>query len=527
MSVVLLSEAQRHIETGRYAAAAHSARALLADKPQLTEGWLLLALAEQRQQRFDAMLAALHAALRLQPTNTAVLLKLREAQLYCGLGAEARAGLAALERGAQQDSRLLTEIGNLYLAGGAHADRLRCALRALEINPDGKHLLANAAAAGTACGMIAAAETHLDQLLAAYPDAFGAYYRRTTLRRQTAASNHVSVMRARLAELPVDAPEIVPLCFALAKELEDLGDFRQAGAYLQRGAARRRRNLSYDVADDEHALRQIATNFPAERLAATCSGERSSAAIFIMGLPRSGTTLVDRILSSHSAVQSLGEINDLAYAIIGQVYATMTTDAAPPGRTELIRRSATLDHATLGDDYLRRVAGYTRTHPRFIDKTPWNFLYLGLIALALPGARIVHVRRNPMDSCFALYKTLFRDGSPYSYDLQDLARYYLAYDRLMAHWRSVLPGRFLDLDYERVVQSQEQATQELLAWCGLPYEAQCLEFHRNPAPAATASAAQVREPLHSRSIGLWKNYAAQLEPLAAALSAGGVTIDGG
>jgi hypothetical protein len=246
-----------------------------------------------------------------------------------------------------------------------------------------------------------------------------------------------------------------------------------------------------------------------------------------MGLPRSGTTLVDRILSSHSAVQSLGEINDLAYAVIGQVYGAMDADAAPPERTELVRRSALIDHAVLGDNYLRRVAGYARNRPRFIDKTPWNFLYLGLIALALPGARIVHVRRNPLDSCFALYKTLFRDGSPYSYDLHDLARYYLAYDKLMAHWRSVLPGRFLDLDYEHVVRSQQPATRELLDWCGLPFEPQCLEFHSNPAPAATASAAQVREPLHARSIGIWRNYAAQLVPLATALSAGGIAIDGG
>ena len=526
MASALFSEAQRLIETGRFAAAARSARTLVADEPRLTEAWLLLALAELRQQRFDAMLSALHAALRLQPTNVTVLLKLREAQLYCGLGAEARAGLAALERGGQHDARLLTALSNLYQAAGAHADRLRCARRALELAPAEAQLLSNAAAAETACGEIGAAEAHLDQLLAAHPQDYGSYYRRSTLRRQSAASNHLREMSTRLAALRVEAPEIVPLCFALAKEYEDLGDFRQAGAYLQRGAARRRRNLSYDIADDEHALQLIAQNFTGQRVAAAPGGERGAPAIFVMGLPRSGTTLVDRMLSSHAAVQSLGEINDLAYAIIGQVYAAMDADAAPPERTELIRRSALLDHAALGDDYLRRVAGYARNRPRFIDKTPWNFLYLGLIALALPGARIVHVRRNPMDSCFALYKTLFRNGSPYSYDLHDLARYYLAYDKLMAHWRSVLPGRFLDLDYEHVVQSHEPATRELLEWCGLPFDPQCLEFHRNPAPAATASAAQVREPLHARSIGIWRNYAAQLAPLAEALSAGGVAIDG-
>ena len=528
MASVLFSEAQRLIETGRFAAAARSARTLLADEPSLTEGWLLLALAEQRQQRFDAMLAALRNATRLQPTNSTVLLKFREAQLYCGLGAEARTGLAALERGAQQDARLLTAIANLYSAAGTHTDRLRCALRALELAPTDRSMLANAAAAETACGLIEAAEQHLDELLARHPRDYGAYYRRSVLRRQSADRNHVREMSARLAELPVESAEIVPLCFALAKECEDLGSYLQAGAFLQRGAAQRRRNLSYGVADDEHALQVIAEQFSAGKLAASPpTGTRGATAIFVMGLPRSGTTLVDRILSSHSAVQSLGEINDLAYAIIGQTYASLEAEAAPPARTELIRRAALLDLPALGDDYLRRVAGYARNRPRFIDKTPWNFLYLGLIAQALPGARIVHVRRDPLDSCFALYKTLFRDGSPYSYDLSDLARYYLAYHRLMEHWRRVLPGKFLDLDYERVVQAQEPATRELLDWCGLPFEAQCLEFHRNTAPAATASAAQVREPLHARSIGNWRHYSAQLQPLIDALRAGGLAVGGG
>ena len=528
MASALFSEAQRLIETGRFTAAARAARTLLAEEPQLTEAWMLLALAEQRQQRFDAMLTALRVAARLQPMNTAVLLKLCEARLYCGLGDEARAGLAALERGAQHEPRLLASIANLYMTAGAQEDRLRCSLRALALAPTEQRALANAAAAETACGLIAEAERHLDELLALDPCDYASYYRRSTLRRQSPERNHVREIRARLAALPVDSSDIVPLCFALAKEHEDQGDFLQAGAFLQRGAARRRQNLSYDVANDERALQAIVQAFDAQRLAAADrGGGRGAAAIFVMGLPRSGTTLIDRIVSSHSAVQSLGEINDLAYAIIGAVHAGSAVDAAPPDRLELIKHAAQLDYPTLGDDYLRRVDGYARTRPRFIDKTPWNFLYLGLIAQALPGARIIHVRRDPMDSCFALYKTLFRDGSPYSYDLNDLARYYLGYHQLMEHWRRALPGRFLEIDYEHVVQSQEPATRELLAWCDLPFEAQCLEFHRNTAPAATASAAQVREPVHTRSVGNWKNYAALLEPLAAALRAGGLAIDSG
>jgi tetratricopeptide (TPR) repeat protein len=487
---------------------------------------LLVGLAEQRLQHFDAMLAALGEAMLLRPGVVAVTLKYIEALLLCGEGRRARAELAALE-GQAQDPRLFTAIAGLYTLAGAHVDRLRCARKALSLLPADRTLLASVAAAETACGEIEAAESHLDELLACEPQDYGAWYRRSVLRRQRADNNHVAALTGLLASLPGQATGVVPICYALAKECEDLGRYEQAFEYLQRGARQRRAALSYSVADDERVMQKVIACFDAGRMAATgAKGSADATAIFVMGLPRSGTTLVDRILSSHSAVHSLGEINDLAFAITALVGAAGDAPAGPGNRLELVERAAMLDPRALGEDYLRRVAGYPRERSMFIDKTPWNFLYLGLIALALPNARIIHLRRNPMDSCFALYKTLFRDGSPYSYDLDDLARYYLAYHALMQHWRNVLPGRFLEVDYEQLVASQETVTRELLAHCGLPFEAQCLEFHRNAAPAATASAAQVREPVHARSVQLWQRYAPQLAPLAGALRAGGLAVAG-
>ncbi len=508
--------------------ARRAALAVLAQQPELTEAWLLLALAEQRLQRHGAMLAAANEAVRLQPDNLQADLKLIEALLLCGHGADARSRLFALEQMAQQDGPLLTLLAGLYTQAGAHLDRLRCTRRALELAPDDPARLAGCAAAETACGLMPDAEQHLDLLLAGTPQDFGSYYRRSILRRQLPERNHVEAMARLLAKLPVDAAETVPLCYALSKECEDLDRFDESFAYLRRGAARRRRGLSYQVSGDEAVMSAIIEAFDAKRLAEVGRvGATEQAPLFIIGLPRSGTTLADRILSSHSQVQSLGEINDLSYALLAQAQRAQDEERGPPDRLELIRRSAQLDFAALGNDYLRRVAGYPRDKPRCIDKTPWNFLYLGLIALALPNARIIHLRREAMDSCFALFKTLFRSGSPYSYDLSDLARYYLSYHRMMEHWRRVLPGRILDLDYERLVQSQESATRELLDWCELPFESQCLEFHLNTTPAATASAAQVREPIHARSMGLWKHYARQLVSLAAALRQGGLAVDGG
>jgi len=522
----LFTEVQQHIEAGRLPAARRAVHGLLEQQPELAEGWMLLALAEQRLQHHEAMLAAVRQAARIQPDNVQVMLKQVEALLLCGVGAEARLMLARLEERADSDARLLTAIAGLYTSANAHEDRLRCARRALALAPAEPALLGSCAAAETACGLIQDAERHLDELLAQKPNDYGSYYRRSILRQQHADRNHVAELTSVLASLPAQSADIIPLCYALAKEYEDQACYLLSFAHLRRGAGRRRRGMTYEVADDEAVMRAVIEAFDLRRLSAVGTvGDADPAPIFVTGLPRSGTTLVDRILSSHSAVHSLGEINDLAYAIIKLTRAADGPVEDAPNRLQQVARSAQLDFTALGRDYLARLAGYPRDKPRFIDKTPWNFLYLGLIGLALPQARIIHLRRNPMDSCFALYKTLFRGGSPYSYDLGDLARYYLAYHALMEHWRQVLPGRFLDLDYEQLVSSPEAASRSVLEWCGLQFEPRCLEFHRNAAPAATASAAQVREPIHTRSVMNWKHYAAELQPLEQALRAGGLSID--
>ena len=334
------------------------------------------------------------------------------------------------------------------------------------------------------------------------------------MRRQTPEANHVTGLLEAVEQVR-PGPAEAALCYALAKELEDLGDPDHSFAWLKRGADRRRSLLSYRVEADVAAMAEIARVFDASVFEGPAAGCPEVGPVFVMGLPRSGTTLVDRIISSHSGVESLGEINDFALAL-------MRLAGATGGKGDLIRRSADLDPAALGRAYLDSVAGYGRTRPMFIDKTPVNFLYVGLIARALPNARIIHLRRHPLDSGYALYKTLFRMGCPYSYDLEDLAAYMLAHGRLMDHWRAVAPGRILDVNYEALVADQETVSRRIIDHCGLDWQDACLTFHENTAPAATASAAQVRQPIHARSVGLWRRYADQLEPLAAALRAGGV-----
>jgi len=310
----------------------------------------------------------------------------------------------------------------------------------------------------------------------------------------------------------------VQLGYALSKELEDLGEYERAFAYLKRGAERRRRHLSYDVGADVAAMREIAKAFDADYLSDARSGFENDAPIFVMGLPRSGTTLIDRIISSHDLVQSLGEINDFALCL------TRLAKGAGAGKMGLIRASRELHPAPLGEAYLDSVQGYRVNRAHFIDKTPANYLYVGLILKALPRAKIVHLRRDPMDNLYALYKTLFRMGCPYSYDLDDLAAYYLAYHGLMQHWRGLAGDRLIEIDYEAVVSDQEGQTRRLITALGLGWQDACLNFHKNKSASATASAAQVRQPIYKTSVALWRRYETELAPLIERLRAGGIEV---
>ena len=249
--------------------------------------------------------------------------------------------------------------------------------------------------------------------------------------------------------------------------------------------------------------------------------DSSEAPIFIVGLPRSGSTLVERILSSHSEVVSAGELPHLTRVIAAA--AGRLADRGDLSPAEIARWSARIDTAALGREYLARSqpAGSQRF---FIDKMPVNFLHCALIHRALPHARIIHVARHPMAACYSIYRTLFRSAYPFSYDLAELGRYYIGYRRLMAHWHAILPGAIYDLSYERLVAEQLGETRRLLAFCGLEWQESCAEFHHNPTPSTTHSAHQVRRPIYDSAVDHWRHYERQLESLRGQLTAGGIGV---
>jgi hypothetical protein len=224
-------------------------------------------------------------------------------------------------------------------------------------------------------------------------------------------------------------------------------------------------------------------------------------------------------------VRAGGELPHFALGVVAAAATVAAQSRGPVSRRELIRLSGAIDFESLGRDYLRRVRAVGIVAQRFTDKMPLNYLYCGLIRRALPRARIVHVRRRPMAACYAIFKTLFQDGYPFSYDLSELGRYYIAYRRLMQHWQATLPGSILELSYEALIGAQRHETQRLLAFCGLDWEEACMQFHSNRAPTTTASAAQVRRPLYDTAVSQWRNYGRQLEPLRRQLLAANIDLE--
>jgi len=469
----------------------------------------------QRRSDFAAMAERAERALQLQPRRLDVLFLWAETLICTGRIAEARAQLSEIERLVGNDVEAWNQLLLFNTQLGKHDAAYDCAKRLLALLPNSPGALFSAASAATIVGRIGEAQEHLDNVISTDPRQTDAYYTRATLRRQSRSQNHIEELELRLRETPAGTPGEVPLCYALGKENEDLGEFDRSFTYFARGAAARHARLSYDVATDVAACAEIANTFDATWRDEVTEGSATVGPIFVLGLPRSGTTLVDRILDAHPDVASLGEVNDFAYSV-------MRNGGPASSKTELVERVATADMNTIGEGYWAALQGYGETSPRLIDKTPANYLYLGLILQSLPAARILHVRRHPMASGYAMFKALFRMGYPFSYDLEQTGRYYAAYHRLMEHWRRVWPERILDVDYEALVDDQETVSREIIDYCGLEWSDACLTYHKNATPTATASATQVREPLYKRARDLWKQIEPQLEPLARVLKSEGI-----
>jgi Tfp pilus assembly protein PilF len=374
----------------------------------------------------------------------------------------------------------------------------------------------NLACSERSLGRLAEAEAACDRAVALDQTQYPSYLLRSELRVQSPQANHIAELSARLQGAAHDYRARVFLGYALGKELDDLGRFDAAFYAFATAAGTRRSRLDYAVATDEHKLARIAACYPranrddAEGGRAGEAGERH---IFIVGLPRSGTTLLERILSGLPGVRSNGETGNFSRALL----------AAARGAGDVFAQAAAADPHAVASGYARLAEpGPAAQH--IIEKLPLNYLYLGAIRRALPRARLLLVSRAPLDSCFAMYRTLFAAGYPFSYDLAELGRYYAAYQGLMQHWRAALGDALHEISYEELVREPERVGAGVAQYCGLSWSAAALEIQNNKSVSLTASAAQVRRPIYGSSSGRWRHYRAHLGPLIDTLRAHAVAL---
>jgi tetratricopeptide (TPR) repeat protein len=492
-------------------------------------------LRHMQSRDWRAALRTIDKALESQAADPQLLMHRAHCLFALGLRLEASEATDAVERLAGTDAAVWDAIGTLRSYANDQRRALAACDRAVALAPRNPQIIFNRATVRRFIGELEGAESDYDQVIALAPRDYEAYVNRSELRVQTAARNHVAELEALTARNFADWRGEIQIRFALAKEYEDLGEYAKSFEHLRKGAGKRRENLQYDVARDVATVDWIIDAFPGapagdapgacERASARledASGPLEDAPIFIVGLPRSGSTLVERILDSHSSLSSAGELDCFALSIVDAV--KQRSGQAPITRQDLVALSATVDFAELGRDYLRRARAATGAGGRFIDKMPLNYLYCGLIRRALPNAKMVYVARHPMAVGYAMYKTLFKDGYPFSYDLNEIGRYYVAHRRLMEHWRTSMPGAVYELNYEDLVADQRRATRKLLEYCGLDWQEGCMAFHQNPAATTTASAAQVRRPVYSSSVSLWRHYERELAELKDRIASAGLEV---
>jgi tetratricopeptide (TPR) repeat protein len=350
--------------------------------------------------------------------------------------------------------------------------------------------------------------------LAMDPAMVDAYWSLADLKNYAFSDAEIAAMQHLLTNDQAGRSKTAPLYFALGKAFEQRGQYADAFAYYARGNALRRLDAPFDIEHFERRTIRIRAFFDAAFFAGRSgSGDPDPAPIFIVGLPRSGSTLVEQILASHSRVEGTMELPN----IISITHQFDDMAASRDGYPETVGTAPAGVLTALGRRYLEEIAPLRKGPERFTDKLPNNFSHVGLIHSILPNATIIDARRHPMDCCFSTFKQHFAEGQTFSYDLDDLGRYYRCYLSLMDHWDAVLPGKVLHVQYEELVRDPESNIRRLLDHCRLPFEASCLAFHETRRSVRTASAEQVRRPIYTSGVGHWLHFEKELESLRRAL----------
>jgi tetratricopeptide (TPR) repeat protein len=507
----LMALAAEHQKEGRIEEAERIYRRVLRDNPQNVDALRLLALIAMRADQTDDAEMLLQRAIEVAPDFLLALLdlgRLRKDQDRYVEALDCFDRVIALEPGQPQAHFL--RAGTLARASFTQ-EAIVAYRRCLAIRP--AHI-------GSLLGLghVLKAMGDYDGAVGAYracmqkaPDFGETYWSLANLKTYRFDDATVAEMEKRGAAQGDNVQSEVNFLFALGKAYEDRNDYERAWEYYRRGNETHRAQVKYDPVQAEVMNDRILAVYRADFVEGLCSaGDPDSSPIFILGLPRSGSTLLEQILATHAEVEGTSEL-----PYVGRLANSLNLNRKDGvNYPEAMGELAPANLAALGREYLARARMHRRSGaPRFIDKMPNNFPNVGLIALMLPNAKIVDARRHPLDACLSNYRQLFAKGQNFTYDLTEIGEYYLQYQRMMDHWHRVLPGRVLTVQYEEVVADFEPQVRRLLEFCGLPWQDSCLRFYASERPVRTPSAEQVRQPIYDRSVGHWKHYERHLGEL--------------
>jgi len=508
-----ISEALVHFAGGRISAAEHclnKTQLLVPDHPDVLH--LLGLAAKQRGDQLKAV-ELIERALDRLPGHPVFHNNLGNILLDAG---EPEAAINHYRQAIDSEPAYVDAQFNLGIAlerQGKSREAIACYRATLILNPgyvDARH---NLGVTLESLGHVEDAVAEYRKAIATSPDYARAYYRIASAAPEMLDEAERLAMEALQSNLDPAGDAAIHLHFGLASAYAEVGRSDDAITQWKRGNRKKRATFSYDVADSTQFHVRIADQFTPELFNTRGGqGHDDDKPIFVVGMPRSGTTLVEQILASHPRVSAAGELT-----VLGDIIRKTANNLDAGTYPEIVR---TLDEEYLHSaalEYVRQLRTHAPSASHVVDKMPGNFLYVGMIKLMLPNARIIHCVRDPVATCFSCYTQLFNSPQRFTYDLTELGTYYSSYRRLMAHWHQVLPGEIFDLHYEDLVADQETLTRRLLEFCALDWDETCLAFHETQRPVRTASATQVRKPIYKSALTGWREYDGCLVPLLKAL----------
>lgn len=498
-----------HARSGRTDDAVAAFKNVLKRSPDNVDAMRFLALVWQRDASMlsDAE-ALLRRATALTPDYAAAVLNLGAVLVAQGKRLEAVDAFGQAVRLEPDNPQAWAGLGNAYALASNPEQAVAAYARATTLDPTNEHAQVGYAHVLKAVGSHDASVAAYRAAIAIRPGFGEAYWSMANLKTFRFGAADIQAMEEQVTKEGLSDGAAVHFRFALGKAHEDRGDFDRAWQHFDAGNRRKRPSVYYDPLEMELRMNSLIEVFNESFLQARghCGFEATDP-IFIVGLPRSGSTLIEQILASHSQVEGTAELPNLGTTArsIGRYRADRK------GFPESVRDLRDRDWRGFGKQYLDETGHLRLTgRPFFTDKLPNNFSLIGFLQLILPNAKVINARRHPLDSLLGNYKQLYGKGQDFSYDLVDLAEYYRQYDRIMKHWHRVLPGKILDVHYEETVLDLEGQVRRILAHCGLPYEAACLSYHRNERSVKTASSEQVRRPIYTDALGTWRRYAHHL-----------------